>query len=75
MDISVQVENGLTDDCHFVIVPVFPDNVSNPLVLPEHNIVPPVILPPTDVALTFISTTVEVFEQPPELTVLLNQVS
>lgn len=50
--ISVQVEKGLTDDCHFVIVPVCPDKVNDALVLPEHIVDPPVIVPPTDVGLT-----------------------
>ena len=45
---SVQLENGLTEYCHLVIVPVCPERVSNPLVLPEQIVVPPATVPPTD---------------------------
>ena len=44
--ISVHNVNGLTDDCHFVIVPEFPDKVSKALVLPEQIVVPPETVPP-----------------------------
>lgn len=43
---SFQLEKGLTEYCHLVMVPVFPARVSNPLVLPEQMVVPPLTLPP-----------------------------
>ena len=52
--ISVQDENGLTDDCHFVTVPVFPVKVNDALVLPEQMVVPPANVPPTEIGETVI---------------------
>lgn len=57
--LSVQVENGLIDDCHFVIVPVCPVKVNIALVLPEHIVDPPVTVPPIEAALTFTVVTTE----------------
>ena len=36
----------LVDDSHFVIVPVYPLNVSTLLLDPEHTVEPPLIVPP-----------------------------
>ena len=44
--ISVQVVNGETELCHFTTVPVCPERVRTPLVLPEQIEVPPVTVPP-----------------------------
>ena len=60
LDISVQVLNGDTDDCHLTIVPVCPLNVKVPLVEPEHTLVPPVTLPPTEAGLTITVVGVDV---------------
>ena len=60
--ISVQVLNGLTEYCHLVTVPVWPLNVSNPLVLPEQMVVPPVTEPPTEVGLTVTVVVAEFIE-------------
>jgi hypothetical protein len=46
--ISVQELNGEIELCHLTTVPLFPDKVSNPLVVPEQIVVPPVTAPPTD---------------------------
>ena len=50
--ISVHVENALTDDCHFVTDPVFPDKVNNAMLLPEQIVVPPATVPATVVGET-----------------------
>ena len=52
LTISVQVVNGLTDDCHLVTLPVFPDKVNKALVLPEQIVVPPETVPATVVGST-----------------------
>jgi hypothetical protein len=43
---------GDTDLCHLTTVPEWPERVSKPLVVPEHMVVPPVTLPPTDIGST-----------------------
>ena len=43
------VVNGLTELSHLITEPVFPLNVSKPLVEPEHIVEPPLMLPPTEV--------------------------
>ena len=40
--------------CHLTTLPVWPANVNNPELLPEHIVEPPVTLPPTDNGLTVI---------------------
>jgi hypothetical protein len=50
--ISIHVLKGETELCHLMIVPVYPDNVSKPLVFPEQMVVPPETLPPTDIGAT-----------------------
>ena len=57
--ISVQVLNGDTELCHLTMVPVYPDKVSNPLLLPEQMVVPPVTVPPTETGSTDINAGVE----------------
>jgi len=42
------------DDCHFIIEPVYPDNVKVELFIPAHLEVEPKIEPPTDKGLTVI---------------------
>ena len=44
--------NGETELCHLTTVPVFPDSVSRPLVLPEQMVVPPETVPPTEAGST-----------------------
>ena len=67
--ISVQEENGLTDDCHLTIVPVRVPRVKTPLVLPVQMVVPPVTEPGAVVGLTVIVPEEEVAEvQVPLLT-------
>ena len=51
--ISVQTEPS-REDCHFVIVPVYPLKVNMPLVLPEQIVEPPLTVPPTPVGSTVI---------------------
>ena len=48
----VHVVNGLTELSHLTTEPVFPVNVNNGLVEPEHTFEPPFTLPPTDVGST-----------------------
>ena len=43
--ISDQTIKGLTVDCHFVMVPVWPLNVNNAEVPPEQIVVPPETAP------------------------------
>ena len=50
--ISVQVLNGDTELCHLTTVPVYPDSVSSPLLLPRQIAAPPDTLPPTEVGST-----------------------
>jgi hypothetical protein len=50
--IEVHVVNGLTELSQLVTEPVFPLKVKVPLVAPEHIVVPPETLPPTDAGLT-----------------------
>ena len=45
--ISVQVVNGEVLLCHLTMVPVWPERVRGPLVLPEQIVVPPVMVPPS----------------------------
>ena len=49
---SVQVSNGETELCHLTIVPVWPESVKSPLVLPEQTVVLPVTVPPTEIGST-----------------------
>ena len=73
MAISVHVENGLTDDCHFITVPVCPDKVNNALVLPEQMVGPPATDPATVVGSRVIVETTEfAAAQLPLLTTALN---
>ena len=65
LTISVHVVNGLTDDCHFVIVPVWPDKVNTALVLPEHIVDPPVTVPPTEAGETVIVPVAFILPHPP----------
>ena len=51
-EMVVHVVNGLTEYSQLLIEPVFPLNVSNPLVEPEQIFVPPETLPPTEPAVT-----------------------
>ena len=44
--ISVHVLNGDTELCHFTTVPVCPESVRRPLLLPEQIVEPPDTLPP-----------------------------
>ena len=44
--ISVHVLNGDTELCHFTTVPVCPESVSRPLLLPGQMVEPPVTVPP-----------------------------
>ena len=70
---SIQVENGLTEYCHLVIVPVWPERVSRPLVLPEQMVVPPETVPPTEVGSTITAVKAEIAGlQIPLVTTALN---
>ena len=70
---SVQIENGLTEYCHLDIVPVCPERVSNPLVVPEQIVVPPLTAPPTDGGSTLTVVGVELAElHMPLVTTALN---
>ena len=44
--ISVHTLNGDTELCHFTTVPVCPESVSRPLLLPEQMLVAPDTVPP-----------------------------
>lgn len=52
MAISVQLLKGLTELCHLITVPVSPDKLSKPLLLPVQTDVPPVTVPPAEAGLT-----------------------
>ena len=52
--ISDQELKGDTADCHFVIVPVFPDKLKEALVEPKQMAEPPLTVPPTDAGVTVI---------------------
>ena len=66
---------GLTDDSHLVIVPVYPDKVNSPLVLPEQMVDPPVTEPPTEVGSTVTVVSAEIAKlQTPLVTTALNWV-
>ena len=70
---SVHVLKGDIELCHLTTFPVCPDKVSNPLVLPEHIVVPPVTLPPTEVGSTVTVVAVEFTgEHTPLCTTALN---
>jgi hypothetical protein len=73
---SFQVVNGETELCHLTTVPVFPDSVNKPLVLPEHTLVAaPVTVPPTEVGSTVTVVVDELAEaQVPLCTTALNWV-
>ena len=49
---SVDVVQLFVEYCHFTTVPVIPDNVSVVLLLPEHTVMLPAILPPTETGST-----------------------
>jgi hypothetical protein len=51
---STGVTQLSTDDCHFVIEPVWPDNVRVVLLVPEQTVVLPAIVPPTEAGSTVI---------------------
>lgn len=73
--ISVQVLKGLTELCHFITVPVLPDKVSNPLMLPVQMELPPETLPPAEVGSTVTVVAAEFAEaQFPLWTTALNWV-
>ena len=46
--ISFHIENGLTEYCHFKIVPVYPDKVKVVLLVPAQTVAPPVTSPPVE---------------------------
>ena len=73
--ISLQVVYGETELCHFTTVPVCPESVSVPLVLPMQTLAAPVTAPPTEVGstVTVVEAEVEV-EQLPLWTTALNLV-
>ena len=50
--ISVQSVKGEVELCHLTMVPVWPESVKSPLVLPKQIVVPPVTVPPTDIGST-----------------------
>jgi len=56
----VHVVNGATELSHLTTLPVLPDKVNVPLVAPEHIVVPPLTLPPTEVGL-IVTVVVEEF--------------
>jgi len=61
--ISTGVTQLSVDDCHLVIVPVWPDNVSVVLLVPEQTVALPAMVPPTDTRLTVIVASVEFIEE------------
>ena len=73
--ISIQLVNGLTELCHFTTVPVCPDKVSNPLLLPVQIETPPVTFPATVAGSTVTVVGVELaVAQTPLWTTALNWV-
>ena len=52
--ISTGVTQLSVDDCHFVTVPVCPDNVSIVVLVPEQTVALPATEPPTDTGETVI---------------------
>jgi hypothetical protein len=51
------------DDCHFVTEPVCPDRVRVVLLVPEHTVVLPARVPPTERGLTVTVASAEVAEE------------
>ncbi len=73
--ISVQSVKGEVELCHLTMVPVWPESVKRPLVLPEQIVVPPVTVPPTEIGSTVTVVSVEFSAaQTPLWTVALNLV-
>ena len=73
LTISLQVLKGLTDDCHFTILPLCPLNVSSADVLPAQIVVPPLTLPAIGAASTVTVVVEDSAEvQVPFLTTALN---
>jgi hypothetical protein len=72
---SLHVLYGETELCHFTTVPLFPDKVSVPLVLPMHTLATPVTAQLTVIGstVTVVEAEVEV-EQLPLWTIALNLV-
>ena len=73
--ISLQEVYGETELCHFTTVPVWPDKVSVPLVLPMQTLAAPEMAPPTEVGSTVTVVAAEIdVEQTPLWTTALNSV-
>jgi hypothetical protein len=62
------------EDSQRITDPVCPESVTVPIVVPEHKVVEPLTVPPTELSVTDTCTAVEVLLQPPDVTTLLNQV-
>ena len=64
--ISVHVLNGDTELCHFTTVPVCPESVSRPLVLPGQMVEPPDTDPPaiTELTVTVVDNELTVAQLP-----------
>ena len=54
ISVTVPEKSDAVADCHFVILPVCPDNVKVVEFVPVQTVAPPAILPPTDAGDTVI---------------------
>jgi len=74
--VVLAISTGVTQlsvlDCHLVIVPVWPDKVSNVLFVPVHTVELPAILPPTETGSTVTVTSAVLGVQVPLLIVQRN---
>ena len=61
--ISTGVTQLSVDDCHLVTIPVWPDNVSVVLLIPEQTVALPATVPPTETGLTAIAASDEFIDE------------
>ena len=62
ISVTVPEKSDAVADCHFVTVPVLPDNVKVVEFVPVHTVADPAIVPPTEVGLTLIVAVDETVE-------------
>ena len=60
-----ELKSEAVELCHFVIVPVWPLNVNTVLLVPEHTVALPAMLPPTEAGSTTIVPAAFTLLQPP----------
>jgi hypothetical protein len=76
LDMLVQVVPPLVEDCHINTDPVWPVNVMFPLLLPEHTVAAPPVVPPTVAGFTVnVAVPLNVWPQPVVVFVMLFNVT